>query len=227
MFKTTAPWKTLLEKLLNDNKSISKDIFNVAVGTIENNRPKVRIMVHRGFASDSNILLSTTDIRMQKVNQFEENYVKDQGTPLEYVFWIEPAMCQLRIQANAFLLPSPQIKNKYNPTPLPNSILQSGIDFESERVKIWDEMSDPLRAAFAKPVAPGSNRLSHEDIEEYPKKVQVDKQDKWYNDGLERFTLVIIDPIEVDYCDLKIQPNQRKIFRKEASFSWSEKDVEP
>ena len=62
----TAPWKTLLENTLNENKDKSKDIYNVAVGTVEANRPRVRMMVHRGFAPGSDILLTTTDIRMNK-----------------------------------------------------------------------------------------------------------------------------------------------------------------
>lgn len=136
-------------------------------------------------------------------------------------------MRQFRIQANAYLIPSPSVKREYDPTPLSNYLIQSGIDFEKQRVEIYDNMSRTLRAAFAKPYAPGSHRTGTENLDEYPDKVPTDSQDKWYRSGLDNFTLVVIDPTQVDYCDLLTQPNQRKIWRKDAVNRWSEEDVHP
>ena len=219
-------WKILLENILNDNKDKTKNIFNVSVGTIENNRPRVRTMVHRGFAKDSNYLLTTTDIRMDKVKQFENTYVDDLGSPVEYVFWIETALRQFRISANAFLLPSPKYTS---PTPFSEKLKNCGIDFENERVRIYNEMSSALRSSFAKPFAPGSIRHANQDTSSYPSEVDINYDDKWYKLGLDHFVLVVLDPIQIDYVDLETLPNIRRIYKRveDVDDKWSEEDVHP
>ncbi|EOR00551.1 hypothetical protein J056_000749 [Wallemia ichthyophaga EXF-994] len=219
---TAAPWKSLLENTLNENKEKTKNIFNVAVGTVQGNRPRVRMMVHRAF--QGNLLLTTTDIRMNKIHQLEDSYVDNKGSPIDYVFWIEPAIRQFRFTGNAFLLPSPCHRN---PTPLSDYLINSGIDFEQKRIDIYNSMSRSLRASFAKPFSPGSHRSWDENSHPSPDKVESDDQDEWYQKGLDNFALLVVDPFQVDYCDLLTQPNQRKVFTLNEQNAWIEEDVHP
>ena len=99
----------------------------------------------------SNLLLTTTDTRMQKPTQLASHH------DVEIAWWIEPPAIQFRLQGKAYTLPPDK-------TEVAKALKAMGLQgdeadgkwWENKRKEVWEkEMSGHLRGSFARP-APGT-----------------------------------------------------------------------
>lgn len=113
-----------------------------------------------------------------------------------------------------------------------------GFDWEGKRVEVFDTMSGHMKASWVRPVPgtplPGGYAAAKEWPESLPKLSEVEEGDggeeskRLLKDALKNFALVVIDPMEVDYVELGVMPNQRTNFRLDKSNGeWVEEIVVP
>ncbi|KAG1840270.1 hypothetical protein DFJ58DRAFT_845402 [Suillus subalutaceus] len=107
-----------------------------------------------------------------------------------------------------------------------------GWDWEDERRKQFDSVGAHMRASWCRPV-PGSLMDSYSDAEKWPVKVAKPGEEgydaKNYEEARGNFSLVLIDPVEVDYVELGVMPNRRTKFIKQETENerWKEVIVVP
>jgi hypothetical protein len=239
-------WRKALENALSktDNTSPSKyqhgmdfsaDCTNprpaYTLATVDvTGKPRARTVVHRGFvnpihASDA-LLLITTDIRSQKV----QNFLTRPFT--EVSWWISETNEQFRIEARAFVVPAldqplyPKFSDDFKR-------LASFSWWEEERKKCFNSMSGFMRASWARP-PPGSPIPNYEEGTKWPYTLpkigggEDDTQNEQITFALSNFALVVLQPTRVDYVELGPQPNQRTIFTiSEDESTWQEEIVVP
>ncbi|SCZ98270.1 BZ3500_MvSof-1268-A1-R1_Chr3-2g06262 [Microbotryum saponariae] len=153
-------------------------------------------------------------------------------------WWHLPTMTQFRIRSQAYLIKPPS-QGTHTPAEILDR-LSPGDDFdwEQERIRIFHKMSPELRASFVRPV-PGSKLGDKGETEEWPKELPAseeeakgEKEKAQIKEALDHFALIIMEPYDVDVCDLGAQPNTRvHFFRKKGvgwqGAEWKEEDVVP
>lgn len=125
-------------------------------------------MIIHSTVTPGNILITTTDTRMQKPVHLKHNPV------LEIAWWIDDSAVQFRITGDGYTIPSPTSPN--GPELLATAVKALGEDgasgregneewWEAKRKEMWEkEMSGHLRGSFGRP-NPGK-KMS--EIEEKP-----------------------------------------------------------
>lgn len=114
------------------------------------NAPKVRYVVHRSLTPLSNLLLTSTDHRMKKYQELEEN------PNVELAFWMEKTGVQFRISGKAAVLPNKPEENSALEKILQETLHAKGSEATPEywvkkRSQEFEKMSGHLRATFARP----------------------------------------------------------------------------
>jgi pyridoxamine 5'-phosphate oxidase len=212
------------------------NIFNQVV-------PRVRSQIFRSFLEDKAnpglpLLLSSTDVRTPKVSQLLAD------PRAEVVWWMEGTREQYRLASSIYLIPAPS-------TPLyaqctaafadaaPESAMHGfrGHDWEETRRGTFTAMSPGMRATWLRP-APGSvleggqkeAESWHKSLDEPdPAKEGYEEAKRLWDTALSHFTLVVIDPLEVDMVELGVVPNRRTLFKKKegAPGVWEELELVP
>lgn len=144
---------------------------------------------------------------------------------------------QFRIAGIAHVIPHPS--SAEGPTPLssPDTIAirrmtDAGIDWEAPRREMFEKMSPKMRASWCVPNGPGTAIRAYEEAEAWPKQVprsdEVEKEDDKRNreEALRNFALMLIEPLEVDWVQLGIEPNRRTLFKRTGE-DWLEQVVVP
>jgi len=114
----------------------------------------------------------------------------------------------------------------------------AGFDWEKKRVETFEGMSGHMRASWVRPVPgtplPGGYAAAKAWPESLPKLAEVEQgkggeeTKKLVKDALKNFALVVINPLEVDYVELGVVPNQRTHFwRERGTGEWVEEVVVP
>jgi pyridoxamine 5'-phosphate oxidase len=174
------------------------------------------------------LLLATTDIRSQKVFQAT-------SAPLsEISWWFPSSQVQFRIAARVHIVPAPDHSSYQHFSPLFKKLAPSNFDWESERQTRFNRMSPYMRASWARP-APRTLIPSYDEGRKWPTELpkigQGDNETEQKNIefALSNFALLLLDPYEVDYVELGVQPNQRTIYTRtdDEDGSWSETIVVP
>mmetsp|Transcript_32262 Transcript_32262/g.91481 ORF Transcript_32262/g.91481 Transcript_32262/m.91481 type:complete len:214 (+) Transcript_32262:94-735(+) len=200
--KSVAVWKQMIATSLEKNKRLPYAKYIQLATVRENGRPANRTVVFRGFLWDTEKLTFVTDTRSSKVQEVAAN-------PWCEVSWYFPeSREQYRIHGSL-------------------SIIRKDHDDEKvarARVSAWKNMSDGGRTQFAWP-QPGIPRPEPED-----KAPSYDLPALTAEDPVsDNFSLVILDPVEVDYLSLK--GNLRICFRwedcEDRAGSWSETHINP
>lgn len=193
----------------------------VQLATIrENGRPANRTVVFRGFLWNTDKLTFVTDARSCKVKEVASN-------PFAEVAWYFP---DSREQFRYESLLTTSVSPTYTWRPIGRiqgtlSIVQAEHEDEKlakARVTAWKNMSDGGRTQFLWP-EPGLPRPEVEDKDPYD--LPAPSEDDPVS---ENFSLVVLDPTEVDYLSLK--GNKRKRFCKsetEGGVSWSDEEINP
>ncbi|KIJ66520.1 hypothetical protein HYDPIDRAFT_174589 [Hydnomerulius pinastri MD-312] len=206
---------------LSDEKGRTA-IFQMATLEAPTYTPRVRSLVHREFLTASTLpdlplILGTTDIRTPKVGQINA----DQR--VEAVYWIESTQEQFRITGRAWLVPSPDYHASY---PLGagrvfDALKEQGFDWEKKRREMFDLMTGHMKASWCRPVPGSPLEGGNEEAEKWPKTLpkldepKSDEDEKNLQFALKNFALLLIEPYEVDFVELKVQPNQRTNFKRD------------
>ena len=200
-----------------------------------NNIPRVRSCIHREFlgakASPSlPLLLSTTDIRTPKCVQILSN------PDIECVFWAESTQEQYRVTGKISIIPTPAhpYYAQFDPFrgPALTALKNEGIDWEEKRTESFNSMSAHMKATWCRP-APGSKLDGgYEEGNKWPDKLpklgeaKNEEEKRNLEQALGNFALMVIDPVEVDFVELGVVPNQRTKFTREGG-KWVEQIVVP
>jgi pyridoxamine 5'-phosphate oxidase len=207
---------------------------------------RVRSQVFREFMeSPTNpsipLLVTTTDIRTPKVSQLTADPIS------EIAWWIEGASQQFRILSDIFLVPA--LDNPHYArwrhvlaTAQPGTAL--GLfkeeDWEARRVALFRTMSAHMKASWCRPV-PGSVLKGGEDeAKSWPERVEEPNESmseeeykmakRNWDAALSNFALMLVDPIEIDFVDVGVNPNTRSLFTKTLdgiNVTWNEQALVP
>jgi pyridoxamine 5'-phosphate oxidase len=179
-------------------------------------------------------------VRAPKVHQLC-SHPDTQGPTTEAAWWIAPASVQFRISARTHVLPASSNKLHSN---FPLQLLSSAgggdsgpdspetaDDWEKFRIKTFNALPPFLRASFARPI-PGSSLQNPDDANVWPSALpKIGKEDSeedksHIKDALENFALLVLEPLEVEYLELGVEPNRRTQW-KLVKGEWREKTVVP
>ncbi|KAG8745041.1 hypothetical protein FRC10_009015 [Ceratobasidium sp. 414] len=193
-----------------------------------------------GVLAENNKSTTTTDIRSPKVHQLR-THPSTNGPTSEAAWWIAPASVQFRIGARTHVLPAPS--NQLHPDfplqllsragggdPGPESP-ETAADWERFRIKTFNTLPAFLRASFARPI-PGSALANQEDAKIWPNslpesdKVESEEDRKHMNEALENFALLVLEPLEVEFLELGVEPNRRTRW-KLSEEEWRENSAVP
>ncbi|SCZ96503.1 BZ3500_MvSof-1268-A1-R1_Chr8-2g10242 [Microbotryum saponariae] len=215
-------------RLIGDLNSGTAHAENIVVSTVKDGQPYARYHVFRGFVpspgskQDSELLLTTTDAIMPKVDQIQSSSNSTGGAPSEIIFWTSPTGDQIRLRGLIYLYLPPSTQNSSDSRqPIQERFPE--FDFEALRQEQWKSLSGHLRASFLRP-KPGS---------EWPKDKKFDFQERLgvgeegEEEALKRFSLVVFEPTFVDHSEQNAQPPVRYVWTKQADGSWEDTQVAP
>ncbi|KAK4698433.1 pyridoxamine 5'-phosphate oxidase, partial [Phenoliferia sp. Uapishka_3] len=243
-------WVGLLQDSLN--KSMAKDPGQIAyaLSSSSDNGPRVRMVVHRGFLNErrstedpswsenpskdseghpftSSTMLVTTDVRGPKAAQILSSSV------VEFVWWHSTTQHQFRIRAKASILPPAghPFMSMFPASELTPPGLTT-FNWESERLRQFRKLNPPLRASFVRPI-PGTP-LEGTDIDPstFPKGLPSDldpaatpKEKEQIAEALKNFSLIVLNPFDIDMCDLSTDPHERIQWNLSDGGKWVETAV--
>ncbi|KAJ7196177.1 pyridoxamine 5'-phosphate oxidase-domain-containing protein [Mycena haematopus] len=223
-------WKAALEKALAaHSKSTVIQLASIDPSTPV---PHVRSLVFRGFVSPTEnpahpLLLATTDIRTPKTAQMIAN------PHVQVVWWIEGSQEQYRIAGRAHIVPAPghALHKHFLHTIGPLS--EGGkYDWEVKRIEVFKSMSPMMKASWCRPT-PGSRIEGGEDeAKKWPTELEEPKPGdaegkRLWEMSLSNFSLVVIEPQDVDYVELHPIPNRRTRFWRSSGGVWNEEALVP
>lgn len=184
--------------------------------------------------------MSTTDVRSPKVSQINTNpYV-------HVVHWIEGTQEQFRFASRAVIVPSPHhalyqhflndiAKQRKRRSSGITALIDSGFDWEKQRIDTFKSLSGHLKATWCRPVSGSPLIGGEEEVRKWPVKLEEpgadsDEESKRnWETALMNFTLLVIEPYECDYCELGVVPDRRTKFSREKveGGKWKEVAVVP
>lgn len=146
---------------------------------------------------------------------------------IEIAWWMAGSQDQFRISGTARIVPhsshpsyTPRLGEDLNSEGL--TLLDGDrIDWDQKRQEVFNSMSSHMRASWCRP-PPGSVISSYEEAKRWPSTVPklgeaTTKEDEENQTvAFKNFALVLVDPIEVDWVQLSVVPNQRTRFRTPA-----------
>ncbi|CAE6526466.1 unnamed protein product [Rhizoctonia solani] len=239
----TPRWLGHLTTILSEHKKVSYYALATVNTDGDSPIPRVRHMVHRSILSSHParpVLITTTDVRSPKAHQLR-SHPSTKGPTAEVAWWIDPAFCQFRIGARAYILPAPS-HALHSEFPLSELSQNSGgdsgpdapetaKDWEALRIRTYNNLSPPLRASFARPI-PGSPLKDPADAEKWPQelpetgKEETEEEKKYVKEALENFSLVVVEPLQVDFVEFAVVPNRRTQWSFDGQ-KWDEMGVVP
>ena len=185
--------------------------------------PRVRTLVFRGLEGDEKpVILATTrtDVRSGKVRDMA------QRADVEVCWWVEEQQEQFLVMGRGWVVGF----DARTHVDVPGLALDS-----DEKREMFNSMSARMRANWCVPIAPGEKivggyeatkgwnatlaGLGEEGIGEEEKG---DVEAAFAN-----FGLLVIEPVEVDFLELGVEPNRRTVFRHEEGKGWVEERVVP
>lgn len=253
----TPQWKKCLSESIASNMKVNKDSISYCLSTVSPNGPngltfpESRFCVHRGFVNErrkandgssnpdkpeqtGNAMMFCTDIRSPKIRQLVDRTEDCQsGRSASVCWWFAESGEQYRIRALTYVVPPPSLQSefpKFMPAGKklnPQNLGSIEFDWECERKRIFEKVSPGLQASFLRSI-PGE-KLEHVPDDQQPKsywptEINTDEEKSM---ALDRFALVVLDPISVDFLKLKDEPNERIQWTKLDDGSWKEVNVMP
>ncbi|WP_138505555.1 Npun_F5749 family FMN-dependent PPOX-type flavoprotein [Nostoc sp. PA-18-2419] len=91
-------------------------------------------------------------------------------------------------------------------------------DLQPARISIWQELSDAARLQFAWPHS-GKPRVNEVQAFEPPAPNPVQP--------LPNFCLLLLDPVQVDHLELRGEPQNRRVFRRNENQEWFCEEINP
>jgi PPOX class probable FMN-dependent enzyme len=90
-------------------------------------------------------------------------------------------------------------------------------DLQNLRSQVWQNLSDNVRTGFAWP-HPGGDRAPAEAFEVNAPNAET---------PLDSFTLLLLEPVAVDFLKLRGEPQNRWIYQRGDDGTWTEREVNP
>lgn len=197
----------------------------------EENKPKVRMVIHRAVTPSSSLLLTTTDTRMKKPAHLAHD------PHVELAWWMDPVAIQFRINGSAYTIP-PQsdAEGKSKAAEALKALGTQGDEanpewWEKERMRLWKEaMSGHLRASFGRPT-PGTPLDQCPPSSEWPERLDAESDDpeekKKIEYALSHFALLAIRVDGFEKLELKPTPNIRTQWTRQEGGDWKKQGVAP
>jgi hypothetical protein len=172
-------------------------------------------MVFRGFLANSLNLLSVTDVRSEKVKDWQV----DGLNKFEISWYFTESREQYRIAGNVLLL-SKELLNSLGSS----GIFENSVSLnESLLTQQWNRLSKASKEmySFASPKTPlvGSIQASETSSESQSNRSEKSNSADDTFDISENFCLVIFVPSSVDYLNLKCSPQFRCLSEKSSNWS--------
>ena len=143
-------------------------------------------------------------------------------------------MDQFRLTGKVSIVPEPSSKVFHSGGSAGFEKLSAGgFDWETTRVRVFDSLSDHMRASWCRPTPGSLLKGGYEEAKKWPKSVPAttgatnEEEKKLVEEALGNFALVLIEPTFVDWVEMGVLPNQRTFFTRGDDGSWAETIVVP
>ena len=202
----------------------------------EAGKPRVRSHIHRAFLVPPSspalpLLVTSTDIRTPKIDQIA------QAETVELAWWINATSDQFRISgpARIFAAPGHTISTPSRAAPDCAGIKAleaSGVNWEAKRRELFDAVSKQMRATWCRPVPGSPLQGGYEEMNDWPVEVpkpseaRTEKEKELAELALSNYSIIVIEPLNVDWVQMAIKPNRRSFFTREG-VDWKEEIVVP
>ncbi|MDB4279521.1 pyridoxamine 5'-phosphate oxidase [Paraglaciecola sp.] len=222
-------WQQQLTKSLHVNSSQVQSKYYQVASVCSNGEPKNRTMVFRGFLSGTQSLLSVTDSRSEKIEEWQG----DNKSRFEICWYFSESREQFRLAGEVALI-SNSLDSSYEDWVLGKHTKQSILKQQ------WSNLSTNAREPFYSnsPKAP----FDEDSMPSMPQNRLVNKGADLKNkfdsnnttptnivsnltDMSDNFCVIIFIPHAVDYLDLKSKPQQRCLYAIQDD--WKERPVNP
>ena len=222
-------WQQQLTKSLHVNSSQVQSKYYQVASVCSNGEPKNRTMVFRGFLSGTQSLLSVTDSRSEKIEEWQG----DNKSRFEICWYFSESREQFRLAGEVALI-SNSLDSSYEDWVLGKHTKQSILKQQ------WSNLSTNAREPFYSnsPKAP----FDEDSMPSMPQNRLVNKGAALKNkfdsnnttptnivsnltDMSDNFCVIIFIPHAVDYLDLKSKPQQRCLYAIQDD--WKERPVNP
>ena len=209
------------------------------VATVDaSGNPRVRSQIHRGFLEVPEypavpLLLTTTDIRTPKATQISHH------SAVEVSWWIPGSSDQFRISgharivpANSYGLPTGAVGKDAAQCIALSALDAAGFDWEMKRRELFDNVSEHMRASWCRPTPGSALKGGYKEESNWvntvkkPADVQTEEEEKFTQEALSNFCLMVIEPFAVDWVQMGIVPNRRTRFCRQGNH-WSEQPIVP
>jgi len=221
-------WRQRLAKSLHVNRSQVQSKYYQVASVCSNGAPKNRTMVFRGFLSVTQSLLSVTDIRSEKIEEWQG----DNKSRFEICWYFSDSREQYRLAGEVALI-SNSLEPSHEASILGNQSKNSLLKQQ------WSNLSINAQQPFysSSPKAPFDvdailsipedriSKLGNDVSNEINRNITQSNVADHDNDISNNFCVVVFIPYTIDYLDLKSKPQQRCLY--DIQDDWKERIVNP
>jgi pyridoxamine 5'-phosphate oxidase len=221
-------WRQRLARSLHVNRSQVQSKYYQVASVCSNGAPKNRTMVFRGFLPDTQSLLSVTDIRSEKIEEWQG----DNQSRFEICWYFSDSREQYRLAGEVALI-SNSIEPSYEASVLGNQSKNSLLKQQ------WSNLSINAQQPFysSSPKAPFDedailsipedrlNKLGNDVSNEVNRNITQSNVADHDSDISNNFCVVVFIPYTIDYLDIKSKPQQRCLY--DIRDNWKERIVNP
>jgi pyridoxamine 5'-phosphate oxidase len=222
-------WRQRLARSLHVNRSQVQSKYYQVASVCSNGAPKNRTMVFRGFLQDTQSLLSVTDVRSEKIEEWQG----DNKSRFEICWYFSDSREQYRLAGEVALI-SNSLDSSYGELVLGKQTQKSILKQQ------WSNLSTNAKQPFysSSPKAPfdensippipedstvnQGNDINHEFDSGNSSKSHVAGHN---SDISNHFCVIVFIPYTVDYFNLKSKPQQRCLY--DIQDDWKELFVNP
>ncbi|MFB1035161.1 MAG: hypothetical protein QMC38_07415 [Sinobacterium sp.] len=222
-------WQQQLTKSLHVNSSQVQSKYYQVASVCSNGEPKNRTMVFRGFLSGTQSLLSVTDSRSEKIEEWQG----DNKSRFEICWYFSESREQFRLAGEVALI-SNSLDSSYEDWVLGKHTKQSILKQQ------WSNLSTNAREPFYSnsPKAPFAEDSIPSMLHNRPINKSIAIKNEFnsnntapininsnHTDMSDNFCVLIFIPHTVDYLNLKSKPQQRCLYAIQGG--WKERPVNP
>ena len=220
-------WQQQLTKSLHVNSSQVQSKYYQVASVCSNGEPKNRTMVFRGFLSGTQSLLSVTDSRSEKIEEWQG----DNKSRFEICWYFSESREQFRLAGEVALI-SNSLDSSYEDWVLGKHTKQSILNQQ------WSNLSTNAREPFYSnsPKAPFAEDSIPSMLHNRPINKSIALKNEFnsnntapininHTDMSDNFCVLIFIPHTVDYLNLKSKPQQRCLYAIQGG--WKERPVNP
>lgn len=205
-------WRATLEKSLYIHREMPHAKFFQVANVDNEGFAQNRSMVFRGFVDSTNILLAITDIRSDKIQQWQNH-------PYAHITWyFTQTREQYRLSCNVLMISHADKNEKLN---LPRNSVSApfnNILAQTLRSEVWQNLSAASKAQFTWPTPKQAIHTQSDEQQSDTNETQAVSLLK--DESLtphENFVVVCFIPQVVDYLNLKSSPQIRQVSQFDAS----------